>query len=292
MYSKTIHFLVGSLAALVLFTSVPVHAAGLTQTQVQAILSLLQSFGADQNTINNVQAALSGQAAPGSQSSGQTGAGNSCFGFSHNLYIGATDATTGGEVTKLQQMLGITNPTGYFGPATRQAVINWQKAHGISAVGVVGPSTRAAMVCGASAAPAPTTDSSSTNKTTSTAPVPVITAPTATSSPATTSNAISPTTAALNSAISQVAAGNRIAAVPVSGASLPLVAYAVSPQFGNGYVDFGDGSAMVRVNDTCTTSTNTCGGVHNYSAPGAYTVTLRDSAKNRLTSIPITVTGN
>ncbi|MFA4890685.1 MAG: hypothetical protein WC587_03630, partial [Candidatus Paceibacterota bacterium] len=37
-----------------------VQAAGLTQSQVNAIISLLQSFGADQATINNVQTALSG----------------------------------------------------------------------------------------------------------------------------------------------------------------------------------------------------------------------------------------
>ncbi len=38
----------------------PAHAAPLNQTQISAILSLLQSFGANQNTINNVSAALNG----------------------------------------------------------------------------------------------------------------------------------------------------------------------------------------------------------------------------------------
>lgn len=36
------------------------EAAGLTSSQVSAIVSLLQSFGADQSVISNVQTTLSG----------------------------------------------------------------------------------------------------------------------------------------------------------------------------------------------------------------------------------------
>lgn len=151
MHPKLIRFVVGAAAALSLLGAANfAQASSLTQTQISAIIGLLRSFGADQNTINNVSAALNGQATGGSgQSQGQPGAGNSCFGFSHNLYVGVTDATTGGEVSQLQTMLGVS-PTGYFGPLTKQAVINWQGAHGISPIGVVGPATRAALACGGS----------------------------------------------------------------------------------------------------------------------------------------------
>ncbi len=46
----------------------PAQAAGLTQTQIQSITSLLASFGADAATIANVTAALNGQATPGTGS--------------------------------------------------------------------------------------------------------------------------------------------------------------------------------------------------------------------------------
>ncbi|OGG49680.1 hypothetical protein A2763_03295 [Candidatus Kaiserbacteria bacterium RIFCSPHIGHO2_01_FULL_54_36] len=69
---------------------------------------------------------------------------SSCVTFTRNLSFGAT----GSEVTKLQTFL---RAQGYFtaasvprfGPATRTAVRNFQRANGISAVGTVGPITRA-----------------------------------------------------------------------------------------------------------------------------------------------------
>jgi len=48
------------------------HAASLSPAQVSAIVSLLQSFGADQTTINNVQAALGGGVVVPAQSSSVT----------------------------------------------------------------------------------------------------------------------------------------------------------------------------------------------------------------------------
>jgi PKD repeat protein len=130
------------------FVAAPVQAAALSSTQVSAIVSLLQSFGADSGTIANVQAALGGQ---------NTGSSSSCLTLSENLYAGETDATTNGEVTELQQFLGVS-PTGYFGPLTLQAVENWQSSHGIvssgtpdtTGYGFVGPQTRAAMACSGS----------------------------------------------------------------------------------------------------------------------------------------------
>ncbi len=57
-------------------------AASLSSAQINAIISLLQSFGADQNVLNNVQSSLTG--APIISSS----ATNFCYNFGKNLHIG------------------------------------------------------------------------------------------------------------------------------------------------------------------------------------------------------------
>ena len=67
--------------------------------------------------------------------------------FTEQLVLGSKSS----QVITLQQILKnlgyYTYPTitGYYGPVTQQAVIAFQKAHGISAVGFVGPQTRAAL---------------------------------------------------------------------------------------------------------------------------------------------------
>lgn len=58
-------FIFGSVLSLSLLASPAfTHAAGLTNPQIQAILSVLQSFGADATTIANVKAALTGSTQP------------------------------------------------------------------------------------------------------------------------------------------------------------------------------------------------------------------------------------
>jgi len=119
------------------------NAAAMTAAQVQSIISLLQSFGADAATIANVQASLTGSApsVPSTPS-----APTSCS-FTRDLTLGAT----GADVTALQQGL-IANgysiaagATGYFGGQTQAAVMAWQKAAGITpAAGYFGPKSRAA----------------------------------------------------------------------------------------------------------------------------------------------------
>lgn len=87
----------------------------------------------------------------------------SCVTLTYNLYAGATDATTNGEVTKLQNFLiagGYMqgSATGFFGPITEQAVQKYQAGKGIvssgspdtTGYGFVGPQTRAAMAAGCS----------------------------------------------------------------------------------------------------------------------------------------------
>lgn len=160
----------GAAVALSLFGAAGMaQASSLTSTQISAIIGLLQSFGADQSVIANVQTALGAGPVPNA----------SCVNLSYNLYSGSTDANTNGDVTRLQQFLGL-NPTGYFGPMTEQAVQNWQSSHSVvssgspdtTGFGYVGTRTRAAMGCRTNPPPPTNTTFSATP----TSGVPTITA--------------------------------------------------------------------------------------------------------------------
>jgi Putative peptidoglycan binding domain len=140
----------------------PAQASALTQTQIQAIVSLLSSFGADQATINNVTAALNGQTTTTTTTTtGSTSSSASCPALTRDL----SEGSTGSDVMALQQYLnsmastqiaasGPGSPgmeTQYFGSLTQAAVINLQTSWGITpAAGYVGPITRAAIAshCG------------------------------------------------------------------------------------------------------------------------------------------------
>lgn len=124
-----------------LFAFTTVKANALTEAQIQSILSLLSSFGAEQATIDNVDASLRGQATSGTGSTGTT----DCS-FTRSLTIGAT----GDDVTCLQTYLEgtghftYTGAKGYFGPITQSAVAAWQAANGVTpAVGYFGPISQA-----------------------------------------------------------------------------------------------------------------------------------------------------
>lgn len=129
---------------LVVFTvPSPASASALTQAQVSAIISLLQSFGADAATIANVQISLTGGTPSRGGIVGQVA--SSCA-FTHDLALGSSDS----QVTCLQRGLiaaGYSIPsgaTGYFGAQTQAAVTTWQKAVGISpAYGYFGTLSRA-----------------------------------------------------------------------------------------------------------------------------------------------------
>ena len=126
---------------------VSVAEASLTDSQIESILNLLESFGADTATVSNVNSALRGLA-----TSGTGGAAVSCS-FSRSLTLGST----GDDVKCLQQYLnaaghtlaasGVGSPgneTSYFGPLTRTAVASWQAANDVSpAVGYFGPISQA-----------------------------------------------------------------------------------------------------------------------------------------------------
>jgi Putative peptidoglycan binding domain len=71
-----------------------------------------------------------------------------CTSLSHGMRLGSRDATTNGEVSKLQVFLSQANyldtdPTGYYGQATRKAVRLFQSSNNLISSGNVGAVTRA-----------------------------------------------------------------------------------------------------------------------------------------------------
>ncbi|MDO8517769.1 MAG: peptidoglycan-binding domain-containing protein [bacterium] len=135
----------------------PARAAALTVARVDAIVALLQSFGADATTVANVTASLKGQATPGTPGS----TGGACPVLTRDLKLGST----GADVMSLQQFLNSSATTQvasagagspgsestYFGGLTKAAVMKFQAANNVSPIaGYVGSITRAAItaVCG------------------------------------------------------------------------------------------------------------------------------------------------
>ncbi len=149
LFNKTI---LGVFAGAMLFLGAEsAQAAQLTQSQVQAVIQLLQSFNADPAIINSVGTSLGGVLSPVNPTPVW------CPTLSYNLYVGVTDAMTAGQVSQLQQYLGI-NPTGYFGTITRALVASLQSQNGVYPVsGGVGPLTRALIqrLCGGVPSPWP-----------------------------------------------------------------------------------------------------------------------------------------
>jgi hypothetical protein len=98
----------------------PAQASSLTSAQVSAIINLLQSFGADQNTINSVQVALGGSP------SGSL----SCSSFA-DLTYGNFDNNPGGRISQLQTFLGISSNTFGFGTYGRKTQAAWNNMCGV-----------------------------------------------------------------------------------------------------------------------------------------------------------------
>jgi hypothetical protein len=129
-------------------------AAGLTSSQISAIMQLLQAFGADQSVISNVQVALTGGAPT-------TGGQSFCHNFSSDLTVG----NGGNDVSALNQALTLsgidtTSNTVSFTENTAGDVVSFQARYGIRQTGYVGPLTRgklnALYGCGNNQVPAPT----------------------------------------------------------------------------------------------------------------------------------------
>lgn len=113
------------------------QAAGLTTAQINAIISILRSFNADQSVIDNVQISLTGGVpATGSQS------------FCHNFNSDLTGGNSGEDVTALNHALsssGIdtTSNSSKFDENNAGDVVLFQAKYGIRQTGYVGPLTRA-----------------------------------------------------------------------------------------------------------------------------------------------------
>lgn len=129
--------------------SVSAQAAGssLTPEQVQSILSLLQSFGANQNIVNNVSASLSG-GTPSIPATGSATLPAFCYTFNNDIGTGRVNSETdvlnlqsalkregflqgqqsavttfnevvADAVTRFQQKYSLVQPSGYVNVATR-----------------------------------------------------------------------------------------------------------------------------------------------------------------------------
>ncbi|MDP3996218.1 MAG: peptidoglycan-binding protein [bacterium] len=172
---KTKLAMAGMMAAAILLTGASQAQAALTSVQIQSILNLLSSFGADSQVIQNVDDSLNGRPLtyPTSSSSEgatvksgvdsssdksllSTGTVASCYGFERWLYTGKTDGESGGDVSRLQRFLkekgyySYPEITGYYGPATEEAVKRFQVANNVisqgdpetTGYGSLGPKTR------------------------------------------------------------------------------------------------------------------------------------------------------
>jgi len=133
-------FLISLLAVSLSVASIPMSAsAALTDAQIQAILSLLKSFGADQAAVINVESSLRGVPPTVTPNLGSSSA---VCNFSRDLTV----RSSGEDVKCLQNFLKVTPSSGYFGNLTKQALANWQSKNGISpASGYFGPLTRKKM---------------------------------------------------------------------------------------------------------------------------------------------------
>lgn len=97
----------------------------------------------------SAMAAASGSASgSGSARAGEAGPAQLCLAITKNLGFGMRSPEVASLQTYLLSHSSYTaGATGYFGPLTRAAVIQWQTAHSIPATGFVGPLSRAALTC-------------------------------------------------------------------------------------------------------------------------------------------------
>ncbi len=116
------------------------QAAGLTSTQIGAIISLLQAFGADSATIANVNAALTGTPTTESTQSW-------CYTFNTNIAINPNnpDALQSVEEASLTHALSKEFPSldTRIPEDVMASIVKFQAKYGISQTGYVGPITRA-----------------------------------------------------------------------------------------------------------------------------------------------------
>ncbi|HJO89575.1 MAG TPA: hypothetical protein QF620_00135, partial [Candidatus Paceibacterota bacterium] len=168
-----------------LFAAATPAQAALTQSQVDSIIALLESFGADAATVANVKVSLAGGTPTGTTSTASV--------CPHTWSTSLTSGSSGADVKALQQFLNSDsatqiassgvgsagNETDFFGGLTKAAVIKFQDKYasevlapvGLSAgTGYFGSSSRAKANALCSTA-STTTDDTTTDDTTTTTPV-------------------------------------------------------------------------------------------------------------------------
>lgn len=123
---------VGGLMVVGMFLFASSASAALTTSQVNAIIGLLNSFGANATTVANVRASLTGTAPVVSSPSATVDFGSAV------LKVGSK----GQYVKNLQSFVG-TTADGDFGPMTKAKVMAWQSNNGLVADGIFGPASKA-----------------------------------------------------------------------------------------------------------------------------------------------------
>lgn len=122
-------------------------AAGLTQGQIDSILSLLDSFGVDAATRANVEGALTGN--PTTSTGGSSSTGMTCSAsYTHTVTI--RRGSRGAQVMKLQEALNalgfnVGSADGIAGGMTDAGIKAFQSSKGLVADGIAGSKTGAAI---------------------------------------------------------------------------------------------------------------------------------------------------
>jgi peptidoglycan hydrolase-like protein with peptidoglycan-binding domain len=149
--SKLVATVVGLGLAASLLLGVSVQVASAQSFSIAQLLQILVAAGViAPDKLAAAQAAVSAMGAT-SASSGHT--------FSTNLTVGST----GADVTALQNALGVSPATGYFGAITKAAVVKYQAANGLPATGYVGALTRAKLDGSTTTTTTTTTTNTNTN---------------------------------------------------------------------------------------------------------------------------------
>lgn len=135
----------------------PAQASSLTEAQIQSIIDLVESFGADTSIVKNVEASLRGTDSDDSDDADDSDddsddSDNASSTKKSKLKLEAMLKTgSSGEEVKLLQKILASDPTlypeglvtGFFGPLTEAAVKRLQAKFKIEQVGAVGPQTLA-----------------------------------------------------------------------------------------------------------------------------------------------------
>lgn len=117
-------------------------------TTMQLLLARIQALQAQVNALQHVNASPNVPNSPGANSGDESSPVHACLVLNYNLTYRSRDVATGGDVSALQDFLQVqghlnSQPTGFFGLLTLEAVKKFQSANGINATGFVGPMTRA-----------------------------------------------------------------------------------------------------------------------------------------------------